>query len=414
MKIQLRFGMHKDIEVIHQARDLIDGLVIPMHILAHQTASTAAFICSLPSHEYVIDPMTWILQNPRERHRRDDGSLRPSVGKWCDALHADLRKTLSTGVRGAPLTSSELPDLKACCEGNFRFQTETVNVGHIDPRAKKYLDRYGMTLATRPRCVLSPYYQFQEVGDIWYTTTLEAAKLTQAIDPSANVAPVIMCSSTALNAAAAVRIASDFGTFKRCFVWIESLSQGAANSGEIKRVIELVSALAARGVAVETLYGGFMMMLMEYRGMVAISHGILYTQDKASEQVPGGGAVPERYYIPAFHDFRSLSQANLILKKHPELAGGTPTAESVMSGDPDRIYMFASRPELLRRHFLEARRRECQTLASTKLEDVLRRLRDTYGKYHDSVSKLPNPDAVVTGGEQKGLDYLMSWVNAFS
>lgn len=406
--------MHKDIEVIHQAQDLIDGLVIPAHILAHQLASTAAFVCSLPNHDYVIDPMTWILQSPRERHRREDGTLRPSVGKWCDAIHADLRGKLSAGSRAAPLFVADLPDLEQCCEGNLKFQTESVNRGQVDPRAKRYLDRYRMTLPTLPRCVLAPYYLFGRPGDAWYETTLQAATITRALAPKIAVAPVIMCASGVLDNAGISKIASDFGGFERCFVWIESLTQSAATRDEIKRVRSLIKALADKGSQVETLYGGFMMMLMEYSGMAAVSHGILYTQDKAGEQVPGGGGVPERYYIPAFHDFRSLSQTNLILKKHPELAGGTPTADSVMAGDPDRIFMFASRPELLRQHFLEARRRECDLLAKTNLPDVVKILRETHAKYHVSVSKLPNPDALVTAAEQKGLDYLIAWADAFA
>lgn len=414
MKIHLRFGMHKDIEVIHQAQDLLDGLVIPAHILAHQTASTAAFICSLPNHDYVIDPMTWILQSPCERHRREDGSLRPSIGKWCDVVHADLRGKLSAGSKSSPLAVSDLPDLKACCEGNFKFQTESVNLGHVDPRAKKYLDRYGTTLATPPRCVLAPYFLFSAVGDDWYNTTLNAAKVSQALANSIEVAPVVMCAASVLDSGAITQIVNDFGAFKRCFLWIDSLNQGVATASEIKQVRGLVAALSKKGCAVETLYGGFMMMLMEFDGMVAVSHGILYTQDKAGEQVPGGGGVPERYYIPKFHDFRSLSQTNLILKKHPELTGGTPTADAVMAGDPDRVFLFASRPELLRRHFLEARRRECEALATLKLTEIVAALRDTHTKYHASVSRLPNPDAPVTGGDQRGLDYLLTWASAFS
>lgn len=414
MKIHLRFGMHKDIEVIHQAQDLLDGLVIPAHILAHQTASTAAFVCSLPNHDYVIDPMTWILQSPRERHRREDGSLRPSVGKWCDVIHAALRSKLTTGPKEASLAVSDLPDLKEFCEGNLKFQTESVNMGHVDPRAKKYLDRYGTTLATPPRCVLSPYYLFGAVSDDWYKMSLEAAKVTQGLSKSTEVAPVVMCAASVLDSGSINQIASDFGAFKRCFVWVDSLNQGIATVEVIKRVRALVGALTKTGCAVETLYGGFMMMLMDFDGIAAVSHGILYTQDKAGEQVPGGGGVPERYYIPKFHDFRSLSQTNLILKKHPELATGTPTADAVMAGDPDRIFVFASQPELLRRHFLEARRRECELLATKNLPQIIAELKDSHAKYHASVSRLPNPDAPVTGGDQRGLDYLLTWASAFS
>jgi hypothetical protein len=52
-------------------------------------------------------------------------------------------------------------------------------------------------------------------------------------------------------------------------------------------------------------------------------------------------------------------------------------------------------------------------LASKKVPQIVAELRDTHKKYHASISRLPNPDAVVTGGEQKGLDYLLAWADAF-
>ena len=38
---------------------------------------------------------------------------------------------------------------------------------------------------------------------------------------------------------------------------------------------------------------------------------------------------------------------------------------------------------------------------------------DTHRDYNDSVTHLPNPDAVLSGGEMKGLDYLIAWATAF-
>jgi hypothetical protein len=414
MKVNLRFGMHKDIEAIHHAHNLLDGLVIPAHILAHQRASTVAFVCSLPKHDYVIDPRTWVLPGERGSHRNDSGELRPSIAKWCDVIHPDLKAGLETGSHASIYSISDLPPLAECCAGNYRFQTETVNVGHVDPRAKKYLDRYGLTRPTLPRCVLPPYFCFREVGDEAYTTTVEAARITLGMAGDLPVAPVIMCNAAVLEAAAVRRIVRDFGSFPRCFIFIESFSQATARPETIRRVRALVDALCAAESSVETLFGGFLMMMMEHDGLEAISHGILYAQDKSIEQASGGGMVPERYYIPSFHDFRSLSQTNLILKKHPELAGGTPTADSVMGGDPDRIFLFASRPGLLRQHFLEARRAECDLLAAQSMPDIVAELRETHQRYHRSVSRLPNPDAVISGGAMKGLDYLLSWAEAFT
>lgn len=411
MNINLRFGMHRDIEVIHGTHSLLDGLVIPAHILAYQPASTAAFVCSWPKH-YMIDPMTYWLQCPREDHAGAEGNLRPSVAKWCEQIHPELAKVLLSGP--STVHPDRLPDLEEMCKNLYKFQVEAVDAGHVDPRAKKYLERYNMTVAKKPRCVLPPYFAFANLGDPWYKATLNAANLMSSVVDDEEIAAVIVCAATVLDDDTVGQIAKDFGGFRRCFVWIDGLSQVAANADDIRRVRRLTSLFASTKCHVEALYGGFMMMLMAYNdGMEAITHGILYTQDKKTGRVIGGGGVPERFYIPRFHDFRSLSQANLILKRHPELVGGTPTADKIMGGDPDRIFMFASQPNHLRRHFLEARQAECKSLTSMTLAQQLEELRDTHRKYHSSVRHLPNPDAVLTGGEMKGLDYLLAWARAF-
>lgn len=412
MKVNLRFGMHKEIEVIHTAKQLVDGLIIPSHILAYQLASTASFVCSLPTHGYAIDPMTWILQSPRYAHEKK-GELRPSVARWCDALHPLLTKILTSGKRDAPVAPKEMPNLKELCQGNYRFQTQTVDIGLVDPRAKKYLKRYGTALARKPRCVIPPYFLFEQVGDAWYEISLECARLTKAGAQDVPVAPLILCKAAALNPDSIGKIAKDYAQFESALLWVESFQQSRAQPEETKAVRALVRALAKDRRPVETLYGGYLMMLMEADGLSAVSHGILYSQDKSAEAVPGAGGVPDRYYIPAFHDFRSLSQTNLILKQHPELAGTTKTAREIIGDDPDKVFLFATNPELLRVHFLEARKMECEKLKSTPIASLLKELRDTYQKYHKSVTALPNPDAILSGGEMKGLDYLISWAQSF-
>lgn len=411
MKVFLRFGMHKEIEVIHKTKHLIDGLVIPAHILAFQAASTASFVCSLPGHEYVVDPMTFMLQSPREGHRKDDGTLRASIGKWSEFLHPALSDLLLNGL--SALTAAELPDVGEVCQNLYNFQTGAVGAGHVDPRAKKYLDRYSVTAPTQPRCVLAPYFVFASLRDPWYRLTKDAAAEMKRIASGHEVAPVVVCAVDILDEATINRIATDFGGYTRCYVWLDNFNQAVFRSDQIRLARALVQALRGAGAAVHALYGGFLMMLMQGDGLQAISHGILYTQHKEPGMLPGGGGVPERYYIPKFHDFRSLSQANLILKRHPELAGGTPTATKVMGGDPDKVFLFASKPELLRRHFLEARKAEAKLLESQPMPSIVKELRATRKKYNASVSQLPNPDATVSRGDMKGLDYLEEWAAAF-
>ena len=86
MKVHLRFGMHRDVQLIHHEKALIDGLVVPAHILAHQSASTSVFVASMHEKPYVIDPMTFVFQNAKEAHLNDAGGMRLSIEKLCNSM----------------------------------------------------------------------------------------------------------------------------------------------------------------------------------------------------------------------------------------------------------------------------------------------------------------------------------------
>jgi hypothetical protein len=156
------------------------------------------------------------------------------------------------------------------------------------------------------------------------------------------------------------------------------------------------------------------MILSAFDGLTALSQGILYTQHKSRASTPGGGGVPERYYIPAIHEFRSLSQTDLILHKHPELICSCPVCRQNIGDDPDNIILYRDNPDLLRRHFLSVRRREADDIEHSSLAEEVAELRRVHAAYDESFRSLPNPDAFVQATPMQGLDYLLQWADAFA
>ncbi len=412
MEIHLRFGMHRDVEVLHSAKGLLDGMVIPAHILAYQANSTSVFVTSMHETPYVVDPMTSIFQSPKSAHLNDSGDLRASVQKLCDDYHSALGK-LIVALPGSGILPSGAFKIKPFCKGVRSFQLNKVGESSKTSGAMKYLKRYGKTKVTHPRCLLPPYFRFDKHGDAWYQLSLACAKET-ASQAAEQVAPVICCAHSAITPTGIAAIASDYAEFNRVFLWVDNYQQTAVTAPHIKSVRSLINALRKEGLAVESLYGGFLMILSHFDGLDAISHGILYTQHKAISTTPGSGGAPERYYIPAFHEFRSLSQADLILRRHPELMCDCPICEETVAGKPDNFIRFSDKPELLRKHFLEVRRQEADAIEASDLHDEIDNLRDTYSKYDESIRELPNPDAVVSGASMDGLAYLQHWADGFS
>ena len=156
-------------------------------------------------------------------------------------------------------------------------------------------------------------------------------------------------------------------------------------------------------------------MLSAHDGLMSLGHGILYTQHKSYEiSAPGTGGVAERYYIPRLRQFRSLSQTDLILHQFPELICGCRICEDTMGGNPDRIRHFYDDPDLLRMHFIEARRTEADAVKERSLAEEAEDLRETYARYDGALSILPNPDALVSGASMKGLAVLLAWADGIS
>jgi hypothetical protein len=126
MKVHLRFGMRRDVQLIHAEKGLIDGLVVPAHILTHQSASTSVFVTSLHDKSYVIDPMTFVFQNAKEAHLNDAGEIRPSIKGLCNAYHTSLAKRILALEPEGFLSPNVFSESNELCQRVAEFQLEQV------------------------------------------------------------------------------------------------------------------------------------------------------------------------------------------------------------------------------------------------------------------------------------------------
>jgi hypothetical protein len=341
----------------------------------------------------------------------DAGDLRPSVEKMCDHYHKDLASALLRLSSNGRLRANSFKDVKGLCTNVLTFQRTFIKNSSGTSAANKYIKRYSKTSFAEPRTFVPPYFCFDAVDDEWYKLSLSCANATA--EEEENVSPVVCCRALALTKDGIAQITKDYGSFGRVFLWVDNHVENAATASQIKVVRALIQALAAAEIEVESLFGGYLAVLFNIDGSSALSHGILYTQHKSTESVPGGGGAPERYYIPAIHDFRSLSQTDLILHQHPELMCDCVICKKTMKENPDNIILYRDNPDLLRRHFLTVRRREADDIETASIKDEVANLRAVFKTYDKSFRSLPNPDAIVSATQMQGLKYLEEWANAF-
>lgn len=413
--------MHRDVPVIHDEIESIDGVVVPMHILAYQTPSTSAFLTSLTpeGRGYLIDPMTFIFQTQKRALTKvddetEDRHLRISIHRLCTELHPTLAGTVE-GMDGpdAQLGPGDFPNIDAMTENAIQFQLEAVDSGANESAASKYLERYPQYQVAQPRAVVPPYFRFDVVGSDWYDLSRRSAQTASALGVDPPVAPVVCCPAGTLDEASVEKIVNDFGEFEQVILWIDGYREREVDPVVINRVRNLIAALNNEIDRIETLYGGYLMLLASNDGLDAVSHGILYTQGKSYTSTPGGGGPIERFYLPRIHQFRSLSQTDYILQRCPDLMCQCEICHEHLGGDPEQIIKYADNPELLRRHFLKVRRLEADSFPTENMGAETRALELTYQRYHPVFRQLPNPDAWVSDAPMPGLGYLHNWANAF-
>ena len=412
MEFHLHFGMHRDIPVLQRAIHTFDGMIVPAHILAHQKASTAAFITSLPpATPYLIDPCTYRFQNSRDKHLNDAEELRASTSKLCAEYHDLLSGLVLTH---GELSPAVLPSPEELTKGVIDFQNAAVQDGAGKSAAKKYLERYKISSLRLPRVIIPPYFRFENPADAWYDYSLACANAARDFT-SDEIAPVIAAPWLAFREADLIRMLRDYESFDHVILWFDDYNENFVSAAQIVTIRKAIQRFRAQTESVEALYGGYLLLLSQHDGLSSIAHGILYTQHK-SYQISGAGegGAAERYYIPQLRQFRSLSQTDLILHRFPELMCECPVCASIMGGNPDRIVNFYDDPDLLRLHFLEVRRSEADTVPHRSLGEVAVDLRAIHASYHNVIRALPNPDAVVSGSSMQGLGFLLQWADGIT
>lgn len=419
MEINLRFGMHKNIELIREQKQFYEGLVIPANILAWQAPSTSVFITSLPDKRYYIDPMTYIFQNQKIDHiveKEDEGEVvRVSVQKMWDIYHEDLVPTLNDLNKDEGFQIEDLPPADELCKNIGNFQLDFVSEKSKTSKASKYTKRYENTDPTDPGFIVAPYFRFNDTQDPWYEFSLKCARITRSTFPDNTTAAVLHHSTNLKPLFDDIdRIVDDYSNFDKVLLWPDDFHQRKVSIEEIQTLIQLIRGLNEEGVSTEALYGGYLFMLTGHFGLEGISHGILYTEHKDSERSPGSaGGVPKRYYIQQFHNFLSLGKAQYIFQSNPELMCDCDVCQEITNGNPDKVIPDYFDEDDLKRHFLRVRRKEIDNISNYTLGENLDELKEIKDKYHNSINGLPNPDAKISDSTQQGLGYLEKWIRAF-
>ncbi len=416
-RLYLRFGVHKDKQVLYKNNDLYAGLVIPANILVYFVKAIKATVLYI-NRPYFIDPMTYILSEQGIEgyvsldNKNSKRHFKPSIAKLVDlyGLSDLFVKRDFKPLIASDFTTSFIENL---VKNNINIQLNMLENESLIKKYLKILQKAGeqdLTVSTtnqKPMFITTPYFFFDSLSSPWLDITLKIAQKTKEIQPDYQIAPVILTNTDCLTP----ELLNKFSDFSNIILWISDFNEKTIRNNhnddflkQLTKVIDFISLSFKRKVNVYNLYGGYFSIILTKYGLKGLSNGIFYGEHK-SRLSSVGGVPPSRYYIRKIHEFFTIPEALSLLSdnKYKSLLDiECEPAMKMIGGDFNEIFAFDMNPSLAQKHFLISRECEFKEIEEMNISEIAKELKENFDKY----SPLP---ATIT---KKRIDYLESWSNA--
>ncbi len=407
MKIGVRLGVFRDSTVLGGVLPDEAPIVVPAHIAAYALDGLRGFLGEIARArrkewvDYVFDPMTYWVDLPsrywsRGSERRQGQDLRLPFSADADTRQL-IRPTLLALLReyglATALFETDLPGMRArlleavpACIGFQRNGTRT-RQSRARGKYARILELAADEEAILPMAVVTPYVKLRGLreADVADQVVLNTRSL-EVRDPGESMWTVLALEGSATIGALPATTASSLGipSFDAVGVWISDFDEYVEPTERLKGLRRLLQSLNRPAWI---MYGTYFSLLLGRDGVDLVSHGIYYTESKKMEGPVGSGPPPERYYVPALHRFYEPSSALTLIDAVPEFAcscSECPStaalrAEAAAAGSsPSRRMAWAQR---LQRHFLLARQRELELVATMGLGDLLEQLAEAERRF---------------------------------
>jgi hypothetical protein len=416
-KIYLRFGVHKDRQVMYENRTLFGGLVIPAHIFVYSINAIKAAILYI-NRPYFIDPMTYLLSETGIEYyvtldkKNSTKKFKPSIAK----LVGEYGLTELFQERDyKPLVVADFTAdfIEKFAKSSLNLQ---LNLLEGESLVKKYLEMLKnvgepeigyANNSQKPMFVTTPYFFFDSIDSSWLDITLKIAKKTQELQSEFEVIPILLTTSSCLTTELIEKISG----FTNIILWVTDFNEKAAvNSdttrkiAQLKKIKEFISLATQKNIGTYNLFGGYFSAILTKFGLKGFSHGIFYGEYK-SKSTSVGGVPPSRYYLRKLHEFFTIPETISLLsrEKYKDLLDlECKPAMEIIGGKASEIFAFDKNPALAQKHFLLSREHEMQDLEEKDVSQIAKDLDDSYKKYS------PLPENITN----KRIDFLESWSKA--
>jgi len=414
-KFYIRFGVHKDREVIKLLRDSISGVVVPAHILCYSTDATIAAL-SYINRGYFIDPMSFIFADSRKIQeyivldkKTQKNTFKPSIHKLANN-YGILEVFQNNGFSALKVSDFTEDFVRNFCKKNIELQSQKFDQGKVNAY-KKYeelLRKVGeehianeMKTVHSPNVIIPPYFYFDRLDDEWLDINLKLARRTKE-NTVLPVVPLIFVHPALVNE----ELLDKYTGFDEIFIWVDDLEK--KNSLSVKQLTDFASFVklaTARGVKVTNLYGSYFSVLLGKLGLEGMCNGVFYGESKGRTSKVGG--VPQsRYYVRTLHEFFPIPSTIELLKKFPALLDKESLeCMKIIDSNIENIFKFSDNHALAQAHFVLSRGKEIDDAKNKNLTLLLQELEGIYETYRKPISESEE----IT---DKNIEYLKYWKEA--
>lgn len=417
--LYIRFGVHKDREILKETRSSFQGMVVPAHILSHTTDATCAAIDYIDK-PYFIDPMTYIFNRDNIRSyitkdSDDKDKFKMSIEKMANdyGLLDHFVENSYKALEPSMFTDSFI---NTFCKRTLEFQK-----GKVDDQTESAYEKYSKILKDlnlvdmkstdhTPIYFIPPYFYFKSLEDDWLTVNVKLyKKYLELLDSnSEKVAPIVLTQSKNLTS----KLIEAYEDCKNIILWVSDLDESASHSEQqvkkLKKLSTFVGAAKQKQVSVINLYGSYFSGMLSKLGMAAFCNGIFYGEYKSFTTKVGGGAPPIRFYISAVHKFYLVPTVLQIVNQHPNLFDREPAnTKRMLNNSASNIAEMLDKKKytLAQRHFLWAREEELAKITeSVSIDELVAQLTNAYAEYAETISEF----------HKEPPTHLNAWVEALS
>ncbi|MGD0018253.1 MAG: hypothetical protein ABSD62_03285 [Candidatus Limnocylindrales bacterium] len=308
----VRMGTHAEKEYLAKAPSLFDGLLFNANLVEASKGATAVFATTQRS-PFSIDPVTYSFAlDPRyllAASKKKGLAVKSTFAALADAF------ALPKGFLGTrPLSPADLRDpiLGSVVGRVIAYQRDVLADTLSEDEAFLLGDLDARVAAALPEWTFAPYF-INDYRQDWLSVNVRALEFAEE-EPGPDVAGILAYDTRRADHEYLLSTALAYGGDhpRTMFVWASNLDEHRSDMTQLKDYAGIVRQLASQGHRPIAAYGGFFGMLLSFRGMTGIAHGVGYGDRRDLEPVVGGGLPPATFYVRAVRDAVSVGDLTFL------------------------------------------------------------------------------------------------------